>query len=113
MPDDKPKDDEAIDPELKPVVYAVAPTISMDDEAVEFTEFSYSERAKDDWVISGPLGDSCYGRGRFFETWADAEKWAREYYGWRFRCRKPDEPGSLGRWAFLIRGPRGTNGKEN
>lgn len=101
------EEEKPVDKDLLPV-YPSIPSILMDDEAVERTEFSYSDRAPEDWVISGPLGDSGKGKGRPFDTWADAEAWAREFYGYRFKGRKPDEPGSLGRWAFVIRGPRGT-----
>jgi hypothetical protein len=80
----------------------------MDDADVENIEFAYSDRAPEDWVSSGPLGNDFFGPGRYFETWPEAEAWAREFYGKRFKGRKPDEPGSAGRWAFVIRGPRGT-----
>jgi len=84
-----------------------APHLGMDADEVENTEFAYSTRAPEDWVISGPLGESGHGRGRPFFSWDDAETWARHFYGARFRCRKPDEPNSGGRWAFVIKGPRG------
>jgi hypothetical protein len=85
----------------------VVPTVLMDDDEVEATEFLYSDRAPTDWVVSGPLGESGFGKGRDFPTWEAAEEWAKDFYGWRFRGRKPDEPGSHGRWAFVIKGPRG------
>jgi len=89
------------------------PTILMEDDEVEHTEFHYSDRAPDDWVISGPLGENGHGKGREFDTWDQAEAWAREFYGWKFRGRKPDEPGSHGRWAFVIKGPRGEHVRGN
>lgn len=83
------------------------PDAGMDDSEVEATEFYYSDRAPEDWVISGPLGMAGHGRGRHFSTWADAEHWARPFYGKRYKGRLPDEPNSGGRWAFLVKGPRG------
>jgi len=83
------------------------PHMGMDDDEVENTDFGYSTRGPDDWVSSGPLGEGGHGRGRAFDTWVDAEAWARDFYGQRFKGKKPDEPNSGGRWAFIIKGPRG------
>jgi len=107
-------EEKPIDPSLLPAIVST-PHIGMDDTEVERLEFDYSTRAADDWVIGGPLGVETYEawekgkfRGqRWFETWEDAEDWARKFYGARLRCRKPPEPGDLRRWAFVIRGPRG------
>ena len=111
----------AFDPEEKPIARDLLPNVSsfpdcgMDEVAVENTEFDYSIRAKEDWVIDGPLGVETeeaavagkFRNQRWFETWEDAEVWARKTYGKRLKCRKPSEPGDLRRWAFIIRGPRG------
>ncbi len=95
------------EPVTAPVLITRPPDIGMDDSEVEQTEFFYSDRAPEDWVISGPLGESGHGRGRYFPTWRDAEQWARGFYKVRFKGRLPDEPNSGGRYAFLIKGPRG------
>jgi hypothetical protein len=88
----------------------LTPHMGMADDEVETTEFFYSDRAPEDWVVSGPLGENGHGNGRSFATIGEAEKWARGFYGWRFKGRLPDE-GFGGRWAMLVRGPRGlTNG---
>jgi hypothetical protein len=101
------EEDKPVDPELLPPPPAF-PTIEMDEAAVEATEFGYSIQGPDDWVIGGPLGEGMEEvRGRWFETWPEAEAWAREKYGPRLKGRKPEEPGSGRRWAFIIRGPRG------
>lgn len=104
--------EDRVDPALLPPMPR-APDCMMDENDVENTEFDYSDRAPDDWVSSGPLGDSGFGRGRPFEDWDAAEAWARKFYGWRYRGRKAEEPGCLGRWAFIIRGPRGVTGTGN
>lgn len=109
MPSSKETDEEKpVDKALLPKPVPTAPNCMMDDEDVANTEFAYSDRAPEDWVISGPLGyDSAFGKGRHFETWQEATAWAETFYGKRLKGRKPDEPGSTGRWAFVIRGPRG------
>lgn len=85
------------------------PEYWMDEEEIEQTEFAYSTRHPSDWVISGPLAAGG-GPGRRFANWTQAERWAREFYGVRFRGRIA-EAATEGhnRWAFLIRGSR-TNG---
>lgn len=109
---EEPEVEKPIDPSLLPPMPAF-PDITMGDGAVESTEFTYSDRAADDWVVGGPLGEGMEtARGRWFDTWADAEAWARAKYGARLKGRKPDEPGSGRRWAFIIRGPRGLAGED-
>lgn len=83
------------------------PEYWMDDEEVESVAFNYSTRHPDDWVISGPLGRA-RGPGRRFSSWEAAERWAREFYGNRFKGRiaEADVPDGT-RWAFLVKGPRG------
>ncbi len=97
---------------LTPVIIVpTTPDALMSDEEVEAADFGYSIRAPEDWVISGPLGGDGFGRGRHFMTWPEAEAWGREFYGPRFKGRLQDEPGCAGRWALLVKGPRGlTNG---
>lgn len=69
----------------------------MSDEEVEQMEVDYDDRSPGDYVISG-------GFGKRFWNWDEAEKWAREKYGPRFKRRVGtlDQP----YWAFLIRAPR-------
>ncbi len=79
------------------------PEYWMEAEDVEDTDFDYSDRGPDDWIVSGPLVNG--SRGRVFPNWAAAERWAREKYGVRFlgpvqELRAMDAP----RWAFHIRG---------
>jgi hypothetical protein len=102
-PDDIPELDDPIT-EAEHLV----PEYWMDDDEVEGVAFNYSDRHPDDWVISGPLGRA-KGPGRRFPSWGAAERWAREFYGSRFKGRVVEAytPEST-RWAFLIRGPRGT-----
>ena len=95
------------EPSDAPVRVTHLPNAGMADGEVEETEFFYSDRAPEDWVISGPLGAGGHGRGRPFFTWLEAESWARCFYGGRYKGRLPDEPNSGGRWAFLVKGPRG------
>lgn len=83
------------------------PNIGMEAEEVEGTEFEYSTRAPGDWVSSGPLF-SGGGPGRRFDTWDEAERWARAFYGTRLKGRIPDaQREGHNRYAFLIKGPRG------
>lgn len=86
----------------------VVPTIDTDDEAMDagLVEVDYSDRAPDDWVSSGPLGEA-RGAGRRFADWAAAERWARRFYGQRFKRRVDGWLEDSPRWAFVIRG-RGT-----
>ena len=72
----------------------------MADEEVEGLEFEYPDRLPTDFVISGPLGDA-KGPGRTFRSWHAAEKWAREFYGARFK-RRVESPEEAARWAFLV-----------
>lgn len=84
------------------------PEYWMDEAELEAVEFSYSDRHPDDWVSSGPLGGA-KGPGRRFRDWGAAEAWAREFYGSRFKGKVMEAYTPEGtRWAFLIRGPRGT-----
>jgi hypothetical protein len=83
------------------------PEYWMDEAELETLEFAYSDRHPNDWVISGPLGHAT-GPGRRFRSWGAAERWAREFYGDRFKGRVQEAYTPEGtRWAFLIRGPRG------
>lgn len=72
------------------------PTHDMDDDAVESTEFEYSDRPSGSWVVSGKLGVR-------FESWKAAEIWARRKYGKRY-IRPVPELDTYGKWGFLIRG---------
>lgn len=84
------------------------PEYWMEDDEVEHQEFRYSTRDPSDWVISGPLGKLGAGPGRRFANWTQAERWAREFYGARFRGRIAEAAvEGHNRWAFLIKGPRG------
>lgn len=84
------------------------PEYWMEDADVEQSTFTYSVRHPDDWVVSGPLGNAGAGPGRRFANWKQAERWAREYYGERFKGRIAEAAvEGHNRWAFLIRGPRG------
>ena len=76
----------------------------MEDEEVENLNVSYSTRAPGDWVISGPLPEGG-GPGRRFDSLKQAERWAREFYGARFKgvIREAANEG-CNRWAFLIKG---------
>lgn len=91
------------------------PESTMSDDEVEGTAWSYSDRAVDDWVISGPLGDQPVGKGRWFRNWTIAEFWARTFYGDRVRgpVAELHSTPSLGRWGFVIRGPRGVDVRSN
>lgn len=83
----------------------------MEDDDVERSEFEYSTRAPEDWVISGPLGRESSGFGRYFDTWEAAEEWARGFYDKRLKGRVPEaQRDGHNRWAFLIKGPRGQVG---
>lgn len=85
------------------------PSCWMEDTDVEDTEFEYSTRHPDDWVISGPLGVYGKGPGRCFAIWSHAERWARGFYGARYKGKILEAATDGGnRWAFLIRGPRGS-----
>jgi hypothetical protein len=87
------------------------PEYWMENEDVEQQEFQYSTRHPTDWVISGPLPQGG-GPGRRFANWTQAERWAREFYGERFRGRIAEAAvEGHNRWAFLIRGPRGEGAK--
>lgn len=89
------EDDEELDPP------ASTPTHDMDDDAVENTQFEYSDRPPGSWVVSGPLRDTP-GPGRRFAFWRQAEVWAREKYGDKF-IRRVVELEGTGRWGMLIR----------
>jgi hypothetical protein len=81
------------------------PEYWMDESELEELAFVYPDRHPDDWVISGPLGNAG-GPGRRFSGWGAAERWAREFYGARFKGRIQEAVEGT-RWAFLIKGPRG------
>lgn len=102
-----------IDPNLVPSI-PMYPTLDMEAERVEATEFGYSIFNREtDFVIGGPLGEStklshaegAFGDRRWFEDWAEAERWAKERYGDRLKGRKPNEPGDTRQWAFIVRKP--------
>lgn len=95
-----PEPDEYLDTSEHPV-----PEYWMDERELESLEFQYPDRHPEDWVISGPLG-TAVGPGRRFASWGAAERWAREFYGARFKGRIQEAIEGT-RWAFLIRGPRG------
>lgn len=92
------------------------PDCAMDAEDVAVLNVPYSTRAPDDWVSSGTL-DPTYAEKaakhgwrslRYYATWDDAEKWAREFFGERFKGRIQEAVDSgASRWCFLIKGPRG------
>ncbi len=83
------------------------PDCSMEDGDVESMEVEYSSRAPEDWVSSGPLGLN-QGRGRRFRDVESATRWARQFYGKRLKGIVPEaQRDGAGRWAFLIKGPRG------
>ena len=100
----------ANDPDdLPPPKDHAVPMYWMEDDDLEKIEFDYSTRHPDDWVSSGPLGAHGAGPGRRFGSWREAEKWARAFYGARYRGRIPEASvEGHNRWAFLVRGPRGT-----
>jgi hypothetical protein len=79
------------------------PSCWMDDEEVESLNVSYSTRSPTDWVISGPLPEGA-GPGRRFDSWKVAERWAREFYGDRYkgRIREAANEG-CNRWSFLLK----------
>lgn len=77
------------------------PTYELSEEEVETTEWDYSDRAVDDWVLSGPCGDNEAGPGRYFETLARALVWARMKYG--ARVKRPIYEALPDRWAILVR----------
>lgn len=100
--DSKPDEDE---PPCEVVTDHPVPEYWMEADEVEGQEFAYSTRHPEDWISSGPLGDGL-GSGRRFPSWEEAERWARRFFGKRFKGRVA--AASEGpRWAFLIRGPRG------
>lgn len=93
------------DDELADVPALEVPEYHLSDEEVEETEFTYSTRAPEDWVISGPLGSLGGGPGRRFAHVKQAEAWARDKYGTRLKGRIPEATLNNGnRWAFLVRG---------
>lgn len=90
--------------DFEPSEYEV-PEYWMEEAELEALEFEYPDRHPDDWVISGTLGDAA-GPGRRFPSWGAAERWARQFYGARYKGRIQESEEGF-RWAFLIRGPRG------
>lgn len=80
----------------------VIPHCGMEDDEVAALDVPYTSRASTDWVVSGPLVEG-WCRGRYFESWEDAERWARVKYGNKYRGRV-QEAGQYGhRWAFVIK----------
>lgn len=83
------------------------PEYHLSDDEVASMDVAYSTRAKEDWVISGPLGSLGGGPGRRFHTIKLAEKWVREKYGDRVKYRITEATTNSGnRWAWLIRGEK-------
>lgn len=83
------------------------PQYWMDEAEIEKLAFEYPDRHPEDWVSSGPLAQA-KGPGRRFQSWGQAERWAREFYGARFKGRIQEAATPEGtRWAFLVKGPRG------
>ncbi len=78
-----------------------SPDCEMTDADVEAAQFKYSDRAPNDYVVSGPIGDT-NGRGRWFETHYRALRYYRMKFGDRFRGVVP-EAEQYGKYAFLIR----------
>jgi hypothetical protein len=74
----------------------VTPDIGMTDDEVEATEFRYSVRGPDDYVVSRPLD---YFRGPQL-----AERWARMKWGDRYKGRL-QEAEQWGHYVFVIRRP--------
>jgi len=92
------------------------PHMGMEDEEVETLAVPYSTRGPDDWVSAGTLDPDYKAlaqkeglrRLRYFPTWDDAERWARAFFGDRFKGRVFDAVNSgAPYWAFIIKGPRG------
>lgn len=111
MSNDESETEKPIDPNLLPSI-PMYPTLDMEADKVEATEFEYSIYNREtDFVIGGPLGESTklaheaghFGKRRWFETWADAEEWAAAFYGPRLKGRKSNEPGDTRQWAFIVR----------
>lgn len=118
------KDDEVLDDEEELGVLdgerieeqpdELTPQCFMDVEDVERLNVPYSTRSPGDWISSGTLVpmETEPGRrpARYFETWDEAEVWARGFFGDRFKGRVFDAFNSGSpRWAFIIKGPRGVH----
>lgn len=77
------------------------PSVLMNDDVVGKIDFDYSTRHPKDYVVSGPIDGRGKGPGRVFLSGDDAEGWAREFFGARFKHRiRESERG--GRWAILV-----------
>lgn len=76
----------------------------LEPEDVEQLDVPYSTRAAGDWIISGPIGDFPDQRGgRRFDSWEDAELWAKDKYSSKFKGRVADLVNSAtNRWGFFI-----------
>jgi hypothetical protein len=102
------KDDEILETE-QPVIIPSGdervPEFFMAPEEIENLRIPYSTRAVGDWVVSGPVGDLPDSRGgRRFDSWEDAEEWAKSKYGNKFRGRVAAIVDSAtNRWGFLIK----------
>jgi len=113
------KDDEELDDEEEALVQGseeladeLLPDCGMDPDEVEILNVPYSTRGPDDWVSSGTLDPEYSGERklRYFPSWGDAERWAREFFGDRFKGRVLDAVNSGAPiWAFIIKGPRGVH----
>lgn len=77
------------------------PTLHTSEDALEKLEIDYSTRADTDYVVSGPITQRGGGPGRNFPTADDAEWWARDYFGNRYKQRITDAERG-GRWAILV-----------
>jgi len=106
QPPDLPDRDEEDDEDAIPTQSEIrTPEYHMSDEDVEQMDVDYSIRGKNDWVISGPLGQHGVGTGRRFPNIAAAEKWVRAKYSGRVKYRIAEATLNGGnRWAYLIKG---------
>lgn len=77
------------------------PTVHTSEDALEDLEIDYSVRSATDFVVSGPIAQRGGGPGRNFPTADEAEAWAHEYYGNRYKRRITDAERG-GRWAILV-----------
>lgn len=70
------------------------PDVGMSDDEVERTEFRYSIRGPNDYVVSRATDE--------FRGPAHAERWARLRFGERYRGRV-QEAEEFGRYAFVVK----------
>lgn len=68
-------------------------------DGVPLENYTYSDRAPEDWVVSGPCIPGI--KGRYFKSPQEALAWAQDKYGsWRVSLLEP-QPKT--RWAILVR----------